>query len=340
MRTFGIPNGVLVRTGAWLLATALAIGAPAFAAEPPLALNAKSVPIADNIAVGDRIGKLRFLGMLEIPSITINDVKLAQLSDIAWDDNAGILYAVGDKGSLFHLHPVLRGGVLVDVKLSRAVQLRELKTNKPLRYKRADAEGLSLVTRGNGARAGELLVSFERFPRIVRYRPDGYPIGEHPLPPPLNNPKAYSQENRMLEAICSDSRYGMLTMAERPLKGESAGFNRLYSMNGKSWRYRSSDDNRVVSLSCAGNGDVLVLETDFGVRFWRSQVRLKHVRLTDTGDGPLEAHTLFTLDAGDGYQIDNFEGIAHHRGRRYFLVSDDNEFFMQRTLLLYFELVD
>jgi hypothetical protein len=47
-----------------------------------------------------------------------------------------------------------------------------------------------------------------------------------------------------------------------------------------------------------------------------------------------------SLDSGKGHQIDNFEGLARHRGNRFFLVSDDNDLFLQRSLLMYFELLD
>jgi hypothetical protein len=47
-----------------------------------------------------------------------------------------------------------------------------------------------------------------------------------------------------------------------------------------------------------------------------------------------------TLDSDQDLHIDNFEGLARHRGNRFFMVSDDNGVFIQRTLLLYFELVE
>jgi hypothetical protein len=337
------PGGVNRRACVALLAWLLVIPPAALGADALPAVNAKPVPLGDNVSVGDRVARIRFLGMLSIPSLTVNGVRLSQLSDLAWDEDAAILYAVSDKGALFHLHPVFRDGALVDVKLSRAVPLRDLKTGLPLRYKRADSEGIALLHHNNGHKHDtQLLISFERFPRVVRYRPDGYAIAEHPLPMPLDNAKIYRDENRMLEAICHDSRYGILTMPEEPLKQEAPGYNRIYSFNGKSWRYPLSDQNRVVSLACMGNGEVLVLESDFGLHFWRAEVTLKRTRLTDSAaaDTPLEVQTLFTLAAAEGYQIDNFEGIAHHRGKRYFMVSDDNDFFLQRTLLMYFELLD
>ena len=46
-----------------------------------------------------------------------------------------------------------------------------------------------------------------------------------------------------------------------------------------------------------------------------------------------------TLDSDHGLQIDNFEGLARHQSNRFFMVSDDNSVFIQRTLLVYFELL-
>ena len=329
---------LMKRVAPWTFA--LLLSAVTAADKPPLtSLNAKPVPLANNVAVGDRIEHIRFLGMLAIPNTTASGLRVGQLSDIAWDDDARVLYAITDKGALLHLHPVFRDQTLVDVQLVRAVPLRDAKTQQPLKYKRGDAEGLAIV-RGTDGRA-ELIVSFERFPRIVRYRPDGYAIGEYRLPPVLAETKNYQDENRMLEAVCYDSTYGVLTMSEEPLKGESAGFNRLYNLSGRSWRYPLNGDNNVVSLACLDNGEVLVVERQFGRFALHFRTTLKRIRLTPTAnDTPLAAETLVTLDTGKGFQIDNFEGIARHRAKRFFLVSDDNDFFLERTLLLYFELLD
>jgi len=46
------------------------------------------------------------------------------------------------------------------------------------------------------------------------------------------------------------------------------------------------------------------------------------------------------LDSYQGLHLDNFEGLTRHHGNRFFMVSDDNDVFVQRTLLVYFELLD
>lgn len=330
-------SGPRVPRRAWLLLALLAALAAGASAEP-VPLGARAAPLAEHLAPGARVGRMRFLGMVALPSVSVDGARLSQLSDLAWDERAGLLYAISDKGFLFHLRPVLRDGVLVDVALVRALRLRELEDGEPLRDRRIDAEGLELLRAGAAA---ELLVSFERFPRVVRYRPDGRALGQEPLPAPLVERDAYASSNRMLESLCRDPDFGVLTAPEKPLAGETAGYTRLFSLDGPSWRYPVAEDDRIVSLVCRGGGEVLVLEGNFGSRFWRAHVTLKRVRLAGMPpDALLEPEVLFTLESSRGYQIDNFEGIAHHRGQRFFLVSDDNDFFLQRTLLLYVELLD
>ena len=42
----------------------------------------------------------------------------------------------------------------------------------------------------------------------------------------------------------------------------------------------------------------------------------------------MPVETLVTFDTDKGHQLDNFEGLAHHRGNRFFVVSDDNDLFL------------
>jgi len=312
------------------------------AADRGIAIKARPVPLVENLAVGEAIGRIRFLGMLALPNINANGLRFAQLSDLAWDEDAGLLYAISDKGALFHLEPVLRDGALVDLRLIKAVPLRDPKTRQPLKHRYADAEGLEILNGNNGrADDAELLVSFERHPRLVRFRPDGYAIAEHQLPAPLRDGEAYVDGNKGLEAVCHDPAFGTLTVPEAPLQAEPAGFHRLYSTTGASWRYPAENQNRVVGLACLGGGEVIVLERDYGRLFWRSSIALKRLRLAGARvDAALSVEPLATLDTSEGFQIDNFEGIARHHGRRFFLMSDDNDLFIQRTLLLYIEVLD
>ena len=334
----------VLAAGGRLIGLALLLACLAASAAEPryVSLHANPVPLADDINPGDRVGRLRFLGMLVIPTTTVRGLRFSQISDLAWDDDDGVLYAISDKGALFHLRPVFDGEQLIDVQLHRAVALRDPHTDEPLQGRRADTEGLDVVRGRNGRRQdAELLVSFERSPRVGRYHPDGRALTELSVPAPLNEPRHYVDGNKMLEAMCVDDTLGILTAPEAPLRNEASGLTRIVSLSGRWWHYPVENANRVVGMACVGDGTVLVLERDYGRVLWRSLVALKRVQLTAGNAGAvLKPETIAVLNTSDGFQIDNFEGITRHRGNRFFLVSDNNDLFIQRTLLLYVELLD
>ena len=53
----------------------------------------------------------------------------------------------------------------------------------------------------------------------------------------------------------------------------------------------------------------------------------------------VQTREIVRFDSSKGWRLDNFEGLAHYRGRRYFMVSDDNRSPLQKTLLVYFEIL-
>src|SRR3970040_1740901 len=111
-----------------LCVIAFALGIDGANAE--IELETRSVSLAENIGVGDRVGRIRFLGMLALPDITHDGVRLSQLSGVGWDDDEGILYAVTDKGGLFHLKPRFKNVVLSGVRLMGGFHLSEIDRGK------------------------------------------------------------------------------------------------------------------------------------------------------------------------------------------------------------------
>ena len=318
----------------------LLLAAPSHAQDGPTTLNTRPVLLVEQPKADERGARLRALGMIELPELTVSGLRLSQLSGLTWDDDDGILYAISDKGALFHLSPVLREGKLAGLQLLKAVPLKEA-DGKPLKGRRADSEGLDILKGRNGRKGdAELVISFERFPRIVRYRTDGTLIGEYPLPAPLNDRKSYRDNNKMLESVCVDEKLGVLTMPEDPLAKERAGHNRIFRVAGGSWLIPATGQFRPSAIECLGDGRVLILERDFGRLLGRAVALRIATLVGDGGESMAAVETAALLDTTQGYQIDNFEGLTRHKGNRFFMVSDNNDLFVQRTLLLYFELVD
>lgn len=281
-------------------------------------------------------GHIRILRVLQLPSAKIDGQRLAELSDLAWDEDDRILYALSDKGVLFWLRPRFQGDVLDGVDALRAVPLRDARGRR-LHGKHADSEGLDILRGDNGRRGdSELIVSFEREPRILRFRPDGTPLGGFPLPAVLADVKSYRNPNKALEAVAVVPGIGLVTAPELPLVDQPLALHRLYALTGRRFTYRADEDAAIVSLKAIAPRVVLTLERDFEPLFGGTRIWLRRVRLGR--DGRAEATTLARLDSRDGWNLDNYEGLTRYRGKRFFLVSDNNNVFFQRTLLLYFEL--
>jgi hypothetical protein len=68
---------------------------------------------------------------------------------------------------------------------------------------------------------------------------------------------------------------------------------------------------------------------------------LRRIRVLPARDGAvLDAETVARFSTGQGWALDNFEGLTRQIGSRILLVSDDNARAFQSTLLAAFELLD
>ena len=303
-------------------------------------LGAKAVDVCEPAPACERIGGIRLLGMLELPARTLNGHRFSGLSGLAWDEDDDLLYALTDHGVVFSLRPVFRNDRLADVRLRHAAALIDPRTRKPVKWRRSDSEGLDILNGRNGKKGdAELLVSFEREPRIARYRPDGTHLADIPLAAALQDLSRYRGGNTMLESVCLHPREGILTAPEKPLD-DVTSTARLYKTDGGSWRFPASRGS-IVAIECLPGGDILVMERDYSKLSLHWTITLRRLRLPAGTllDSLLEAQDVATLDSNEGFHVDNFEGLARHRGNRFFMVSDDNDVFIQRTLLLYFELL-
>ena len=111
----------------------------------------------------------------------------------------------------------------------------------------------------------------------------------------------------------------------------------------KPFQLRDIDGFNITDAACLPNGDLLVLERYFR---WSEGVKMRVRRLAAGEIEPgarLTGQTL--IDANSGFEIDNMEGLALHRGAGgetvLTMISDDNfNHMLQRTLLLQFTLIE
>jgi hypothetical protein len=299
--------------------------------------------LTDSVGVGQVYQGVRLLGALRLNDAPLNSLQPCGLSGLAWDEDAGLLYALSDQGNLFHLRPEFdEQGYLTGVQLVAAYPLRD-ELDRPLELPLSDSEGLA-IRNGDNRTPGdaELLISFEVKPRLVRYTPAGVWKGEERLPAPLRDLRNYDDSNHALEAVTIDPRWGVLTGTEAPLRNDPAGQIRLFRLNGQFWNYplSSAPNSALVAMEALPDGSLLTLERAFVAPLQPLIISLRRVTLpAGETTAPLPVTDVAVFDSSKGWLLDNFEGLTRYRGQRFFMISDDNCKPWQSTLLVQFELL-
>lgn len=241
----------------------------------------------------------------------------SELSGLAWDGDEQLLYAVSDRGLLFRFRLELDGARLASITPLRALPL----TAPPgSTGKRLNAEGLALIDADNGRRGDtQLVVALENGPRLMRYTPQGLPLGEVPLPAPLRDPAAYRSANSRLEAVSPHPLHGFVTAPQRSLKTQPLDVHRLYASDGTQWTMPAGEQGALKAIETLPDGALLVLE-----RQGKGKAVAPLLRRIDLacaarpGCTNSDAVRLPGLDAGD-----NFEGLARVGPNLFVMVSDD-----------------
>lgn len=301
-------------------------------------LSATPMRLSSRIDDGERYMGIRLLGTMHLPSVKIDGIRLTGLSALAWDNDENLLYAVSDFGKVFHLRPEFQQGQLSDVKILAAYSLQDNKGQR-LRPPWANAEGLALENGANGIKKdSRLLVAFEIRPRIRRYDATGRRLGSVKLPAVLRNRKHFRDPNQALEAITYHPDWGLLIAPEQPL--QSAKQPAIYTLNNKSWSYTlaKAPNSSLVAMEALADGSLITLERAYTSPLRPLIISLRRVHLLESTAAAL-IQDVAILNSSGSWRLDNFEGLAHHQGRRFFMVSDDNRSTWQNTLLVYFEIL-
>lgn len=264
----------------------------------------------------------------------IDGLKFSEISDLAYDQNKKRLYFVSDEGKLFTFD------ALFDEKIERlnAMSGVELVKNSGKKFKRwrRDSEGLTIDNKG------ELYVSFEGRAKIGKFDQEGRMQKEYVLPKKLIDPKNYRSRNKSLEALAWHPAHGLLTAAEWPLKQKHKKEHTIYALNGQEWNFKAEAEGKsaVVAMEVMDDGNLLVMERSFTGLMNPLVITLKRVQLIECKSSKqlCKSELLLKMNTHQGWNIDNFEGLAKVGKHRYVMVSDDNDNFFQKTLFVYFEI--
>lgn len=310
--------------------------------------SSREINLSDKYLNGEKYMRIRLHGTLELPE-KIGESHVFGLSDLAWDEDEQLLYAISDRGHLFHFKPQFIDHTLVNVEL---VQMHQFKDQSHKLIKYFDSEGLAIINGNNQVHGdSELLVSVEKKPRIIRFTTQGAWLDDVTLPKILQDKTHYIHSNRMLESVTIHSTLGILTAPEFPLKADDGSYrvdgvhkHVIYAMDGKSWKFPAypTSQSAIVSLEALADGSVLVLERAYVSPLDPLIISLRKISLStcDCMEGfDSQSEQVVVLDNSKDWAVDNFEGLTHHQDNYFFIVSDNNDNKLQRTLLTYFEIL-
>jgi hypothetical protein len=271
------------------------------------------------------------ISLMSVSQLRSDDRRFGGLSGLSVTRD-GRLYAVSDRGYWM-------SATMVSDEEGRLVDLTEWEIGAlltpegaPVRGRLADAEALTRQPDGS------FIVAFEQEHRLWRYPAPGgfrFPSLPVPLPPEISQAPA----NEGLEAITVLPDGRLLAIAEgfKNADGSSKGW---LIENGRfaEIAYLPAEGYNATDCAALNNGDVLVLERRF---FPLGILRARVARLPAQSLVPgarLAGEELFRV--APPLAAENFEGIAAWEdplnGTMIYLVSDDNYFSFQRTLLLQF----
>lgn len=306
------------------------------------AYNYSILPQSEEFESIDQFMQIKILGSIALKPIKIDSLVVSELSGIAWDNDEQLLYAISDEGLLYHIKLIFNKGRLHNMRVILAVPLKS-KKGKPLKGKRSDSEGLTLINGNNGIQGdAKLVISFENKPRVALFTPKGEFIKKIRLPRKLEKRKSYRNKNKALESVTSHPKYGFLTASEYPLDEDSLNYQSLYSASGKTWHFSASQatNSAITGLETLPNGDIMILERAYKNPVTPIRINLRRLNLEQCNQkNECKTEIIASFDGSDGWLLDNFEGLAHIHKNQYLMVSDDNQNLLQKTIFVHFEVL-
>ncbi len=302
---------------------------------PVLASKILNFEVGSN---GKRFGKLEFVGGLQLESDASG---FGGFSGLRLHPDRNALMAVSDRCQV--LTATLERDVTGALHDIRDPVLRSLPLDsqgKPLAKSRyTDCEALEIDD-------GDALIGFERNSQTGRFdiAKDGALTSFRSVWP---KPGIGSLDrNRGIEAMAvfpPQSRFAgsILSVSESTLNAEGNHRAFITGPDGVSeFAIASRDGYSVTDADFLPGGDLVILERRFGLNV-SPGMRLRRIEAAAIGGG-LTADGEVLMEAGLAYRIDNMEGLdisIGEDGQVYLtLISDDNFFYFQSTLLLEFKL--
>ena len=283
---------------------------------------------SDHYKEGDDFMKITLLGALYIkPDNSVNKLS-REISGLAWDEDEQLLYGISDDGYISHIRVNISDGLLVDAEVINSYRLKDVNGNIR-KEKDADAEGLTIENSDNGKHGDSLLtVVLDDNTRLQQFDTKGDFIRDITLPDKFNE-MVREKGNIEVNSLAGNSHDGYFFITKEALFDD---FHYIYNTRNTVDRikYENPEATNVVGVDLIKPDNLIILDRKYISIIKPVLYCLRSLNLTNS-----KMIDLACFNNKQGWKIDNFEGVARHRGDNYFIISDDNESILQKTLLIY-----
>lgn len=300
----------------------------------PLQLESTSIPLSEENPAIKTVGKLEYRGGLRLRS---KDENFGGLSGLAISLDGSVLRAVTDKGNWIRAKPTLDGlGNLVgltDVNMAPLLDTDGMEIRSKIRK---DAESLFRIK-------GGYAVTFENKHRLLKYQEREFPFQGYGIPVAAPQQIFEAHFNKGMEAAVALKEGRTVVIAENfPQEGK---YISGWVLQKKRWRpfgYVRTELFQPSGAALLPSGNLLILERRFSfLGGFASRLAIIPHRAIRPG-ATVRSAEIARLEPP--LAEENFEGAAAYRNKKgetiIYIVSDDNFFSLQSTLLLMFKLRD
>lgn len=260
----------------------------------------------------------RLLDHLIVTDATHPDLRLREISALAWDAEAQLLLAVSDRNDLYHLSLGADPDRIVPALVARYRLADEAGIRLRGRY--FSAEGIAIGEPGSS----QIAILNEMPPRLAIFDRSGQRAALLPLPPELQDITRLRSEGNGLESLAWHPTLGYLFAPEAPLAGEPRRIHVIYDSAGPALAFHTGEAGAtsIKAMETLPDGRLLILERD---RLDPATIQ-PFLRVIDPAACPPVSAPCsppaIRLDLLPPHDAD-FEGLAWLGDNRFMLASDD-----------------
>ena len=296
------------------------------------AYSAETWQLSEKIKDGDAYENIILSGAVKINPSNDENQKAREMSGIAWDNDEQILYGISDDGYIVHMKlSISENNILKDIEILATYKLKDESGNNR-KEPDADAEGITLDNAKNNIKGDTILnLVLDKPARAERFSNTGDFIGSLNLHFRLN--ELSSNQTFEINAVAGNAESGYMFLT----KERVADKNHLIFIDSDEEHEIALDNNASINIVGADyieDGGLYILDRAYTSILQPVNYCIRNI------NSNMHIKDIACFSSADGWNLDNFETITHYKDKYFLIMSDDEESFFQKTLVVMFKVND